>query len=143
MNILIKYREVATYIFFGFFTFITGMSTYILFNVYLGMDALLANVFSWIFAVLIAFITNQRWVFRSYVAGWRDYVKQMAAFYTGRVATLLIEEIILFIFVTWMGLGSVIVKLFAEGVVIVMNYCISKWVVFRKKSDRFKVRGVI
>ena len=56
MNILIKYREVATYIFFGFFTFITGMSTYILFNVYLGMDALLANVFSWIFAVLIAFI---------------------------------------------------------------------------------------
>ena len=74
MNILIKYREVATYIFFGFFTFITGMSTYILFNVYLGMDALLANVFSWIFAVLIAFITNQRWVFRSYVAGWRDYV---------------------------------------------------------------------
>ena len=51
------------YLFFGGLTFVISVITYAFFNVSLGMNELVANIFSWILAVLFAFFTNRIWVF--------------------------------------------------------------------------------
>ena len=55
----------------------------------------------------------------------------MIEFTGGRVITLILEEIILAVFITWLSWNSLTVKLVAQIIVIVLNYIISKLVVFR------------
>lgn len=55
----------------------------------------------------------------------------MINFYMGRILTLLVEEILLFVFITKCGINSMIVKIIAQIVVIVLNYIISKKWVFK------------
>ena len=52
------------------------------------------------------------------------------AFFGGRVATLVVEEIILLVFVSLLAFPSVPVKVVAQVIVIILNYIISKFFVF-------------
>ena len=94
----------------------------------MGINELVANVLSWIITVLFAFLTNRVWVFQSPTNGVSEFVKQMFAFYSGRVITLIIEEVILLVFITWLGFNSMVIKV----IVILLNYVISKLVIFKK-----------
>ncbi len=127
-----KHKEVLLYLLFGGLTFVVSMVTFALFYEILSLNELIANVFSWIFAVLFAFFTNRVWVFSAPTQGAAAFLRQMAAFFGGRVATLVLEEGILFVFVTWLALPAVPVKVAAQVLVILANYVISKLIVFRK-----------
>ena len=127
-----KNKEVLMYLFFGGVSFVLNMVLYILLNAVLGMNELLANIFCWIVCVLFQFVTNRIWVFNSRTDTTAALLKQMTAFFGGRIFTLLAEELILLVFITWQGLNSVAVKLVAQIVVIVLNYVISKLIVFKK-----------
>ena len=98
----------------------------------MGINELIANVMSWVLAVLFAFATN-----RVGISGTNTYdhriLKQMLSFFGGRVVTLVIEEIILLVFITWLGFNSMVVKVIAQVIVIVLNYVISKFWIFKDK----------
>ena len=57
----------------------------------------------------------------------------MFAFFSGRFITLVIEETIIFIFITLLDYPSMWVKLAAQVVVVVLNYVISKLFVFKNR----------
>ena len=97
-----------------------------------GINELINNVICWVICVLFQFFTNRTWVFEGYVENNVDFIKQMASFVGGRVATLIIEEFLLVIFITCLGMSAVIVKLSAQVIVIILNYVISKLIVFKK-----------
>jgi putative flippase GtrA len=128
-----KYKEVLLYLFFGVLTTVVSIVTYAVFNIVFGINELIANVLSWILAVLFAFFTNRIWVFSAPTKTTMEFFKQMATFASGRLVTLAIEEIILLVFITILHFNSLVVKIVAQVVVIVLNYVISKLVVFRKK----------
>lgn len=127
---MIKKQEVLLYLFFGGLTFIVSIASYAFFDVALAMNELVANVLSWILAVSFAYITNKIWVFDAPTHTMKELVKQMLSFFGGRVATLVIEELILLMFVTLLEFPSVPVKVVAQVIVIVLNYVISKFFVF-------------
>lgn len=127
-----KNKEMLLYLFFGFLSFIVSIATYGLFNAVFHINELLANILSWIITVMFAFFTNRIWVFASPTDSLKGFIKQMAAFYQGRIVTLVIEEIILFVFITVLGMNSMLIKVIAQVVVIVLNYVISKLFIFRK-----------
>lgn len=127
-----KNKEMLLYLFFGGLSFIVSISTYAVFNVGLGLNELIANILSWIITVMFAFLTNRIWVFQSPTNGITEFFKQMLAFYSGRVITLIIEEAILLIFITWLGFNSMLIKVIAQVIVIVLNYVISKLLIFKK-----------
>jgi putative flippase GtrA len=128
-----KYKEVLLYLFFGVLTTVVSIVSYAVFNVVFGINELIANVLSWILAVLFAFFTNRIWVFSAPTKTAEEFFKQMATFASGRLVTLAIEELILLVFITILHFNSIVVKIVAQVVVIVLNYVISKLVVFRKK----------
>ncbi len=130
-----KNKEVLLYLFFGGLTFFVSLGSFVLFDRAVGFNELVANVISWVLAVVFAFFTNRIWVFEGYTENRKEFVQQMSGFFLGRVVTLLIEEIILAVFISWLGMNSILVKTGAQIVVIVANYVISKWFVFGKKNE--------
>ena len=50
------------------------------------------------------------------------FIKQMFVFYSGRVITLVVEEAIVLVFITWLGFNSMLIKVIAQVIVIVLNY---------------------
>ena len=129
-----KHKAVLLYLFFGGLTTVISIFVFWLFHHPLGLNELVANVISWIIAVLFAFFTNRIWVFRAPTKTAGAFFRQMGSFFGGRIATLLIEEAILAVFITWLGLADMPVKIAAQIVVIVLNYFISKLFVFKKKA---------
>lgn len=128
-------KEVLLYLFFGGLAFAVSMVTFALFNVAMGINELTANVLSWFITVLFAFYTNRVWVFQAPTESVGKFLKQIGTFYAGRIITLLVEEAILFVFITQLGCSSMGVKLVAQIIVIVVNYFSSKLLVFKKRSD--------
>ena len=71
-----KNKEVLLYLFFGGLTFIVSIATYAVFNVSMGINELIANVMSWVLAVLFAFATNRVWVFQAPTHTITEFLKQ-------------------------------------------------------------------
>lgn len=126
-----KYKMMLLYIFFGGCTTVISIASFAVF-VGLGINELIANGLSWIFAVLFAYVTNRTWVFDSKASGMKQIYGEVAAFFGGRLLTLGLEEVLLLVFVTWLQFDSMLIKIAAQVVVLVSNYLISKWLVFRK-----------
>lgn len=126
-----KNKEMLLYLFFGFLSFVVSISTYAMFNKAFNINELTANIFSWIITVMFAFFTNRIWVFEASTESKAEFVKQMTSFYEGRIVTLVIEEIILFVFITLLGMSSMLIKVVAQVIVIILNYVISKLFVFK------------
>lgn len=125
-----KYKEQLLYLFFGALTTVVSLGSFALFTKVIPCDELVANVISWFLAVLFAFLTNRTWVFQS--DGSDRFAKQMLSFYLGRVATLLMEEALLLIFVKWLLWDAMLVKLAAQILIVIANYVISKLFIFKK-----------
>ena len=134
-----KYKSVILYIIFGGLTTVVDWSISFLLY-YLWGDAIDAtpillhgaNVIAWAAAVAFAYVTNRIWVFESKRRGFVPIICEIAAFAGGRVLTLLLQEIIMGVFCTWLGLNEYLFKIIAAVLVVILNYFISKLLVFRK-----------
>ncbi len=135
-----KYREQGLYLIFGgLTTAIDWVISFALYYVWSGAmetaPALVhvADVIAWTAAVLFAFVTNRIFVFESRQKGFLPIARELFTFAGGRVFTLLLQEAIMAVFVTWLGLNVYLFRIIAAVLVIILNYIISKLIVFRKK----------
>ena len=134
MSLFNKYKEVIMYLIFGILTTIVSLVSYYLLTSTLlnpnsAVQLQVANVISWILSVAFAYVTNRKYVFESKSC---DYVKEITSFVGGRVVTLFMDMLIMFIFVTIFHLNDKLFKLVSQVVVIILNYVISKLFVFKK-----------
>ncbi len=127
-----KNKEILLYLFFGALTTFVSIFVFWFFTTIIPLNELVANVISWVIAVLFAFVTNRKWVFSTAVK--ENILKATAKFYCGRISTLVIEEIILFIFITVLQLNAMAVKIVTQLIVIILNYIVSKKFIFKTKK---------
>ena len=139
-KIYYKYEEKWLYLFFGVLTtavsFISaGISKNLLENAGMGTGAVstISTVISWICAVTFAYVTNRLWVFESHASGAKELASEAASFYGGRVFTLLTEMAIMWLGYSLIGINYWVTKIAANVIVLILNYVISKLLVFRKK----------
>lgn len=126
-------KEFILYAVFGTIAFIVSIGSYAFFNIGFGINELIANALAWVFAVLFSYVTNKKWVFKAPTPTRTAFFIQMFAFFSGRFMTLIIEEAIIFVFITLLKYPSMWVKLAAQVVVVILNYVISKLLVFRDR----------
>lgn len=135
-----KYEEIINYLIIGGLTTVVGVGSklLLLFTVLdqtNGLQLQIAEIISWILAVLFAYSTNRAFVFKSKVKG-KKQAKEVFDFVKGRVFTQLIQMFIMWFFVTLLKLDSdfwvVIFTLICQVMQIVLNYVISKFLVFKK-----------
>ncbi len=94
--------------------------------------------FSWILAVLFAYVTNRIWVFDSNAEGIKGIIQEMVSFFGGRVATLLMEEAILYVGINLLSMNSIGVKVVLRFLYLLGNYLISKLFVFKGNNMKTK-----
>ena len=124
--------ETVSYLVFGFLTTLIGFGSFVLF-VYMGFGTATANSISTVLAVLFAYFTNKVFVFRSACWSIKFIAAEFAKFCSGRLVVFIAETLLLVLLVDLLGLNSTIMKAFTMILVIVGNYCISKWVVFKNR----------
>lgn len=134
-ELLIKNKEIILYLIFGVLTTVVSIVTFWLFCK-IGVNELISNIISWVISVTFAFITNKIWVFEAKSNTKSKFFIQMLLFYSSRVVTLLVEEAIIAIFVTWLKMDSLLIKIIAQVIIIVLNYILSKIIVFRKEKTK-------
>ena len=127
-----KHKEGIKYLFFGGLTFVVGMATYWAPIEFFNVPVLTANVISWICAVSFAYVTNMLWVFEEKPRTFSMFLRQIGMFFIARLFTLGVEELILFVFVVKLGLDKFAIKLVAQVIIILLNYILSKWIIFKK-----------
>lgn len=130
-----KYKELLLYLFFGALTTLINIVVFALFTEVVSLDELVANLIAWVVAVLFAYVTNRIWVFNSHCNNALQLIKEILSFYSGRIFTLLVEELILWLFIKQLLLAALPIKIAAQILIIVLNYIISKLFVFVKKGQ--------
>lgn len=133
MDILKKYKESIMYLIFGILTVIINISSYIFITRILKLEILTANIIAWIIAVIFAYITNKLYVFQSKTTTNKELIKEFSSFVSCRVLSLLLEMILMYIMIDIMFINDFIVKIFTNIIVIVLNYILSKIIIFKKK----------
>lgn len=126
-----QYREGILYLFFGGLAFVLNVFLFTVF-INIKIDELIANIFAWIITVVFAYVTNTIWVFVSKPKSIKQFLIQIFQFFSGRIVTLIIEEVMLLVFITFLGMNAMLIKFIAQVVVIVGNYIISKIWVYKR-----------
>lgn len=132
-EILKSYKAVILYLVFGGITTIVNILTYAICFKVLGMENVVANIIAWLFAVIIAYITNKIWVFESKSLDIKKLLYELISFFGCRIITGIVDLIIMYIAVDEMQLNAIVMKIIANIVVIVSNYLASKYLIFKKK----------
>lgn len=138
----IKYREIISYLFWGGATTCVSWGTYTVFAAVLNTSVIVANILSWVFAVIFAYITNKIWVFQS--KSWkRDVIiQELGLFLSTRFATGLFEIIAVPFLVnvgmdqTIFGVKGAVSKVVVSVLVVILNYIFSKLVIFKKNKQQ-------
>lgn len=129
----IKYKEYILYVAFGGLTTLVNWVCFYLLTHVIRMDVVPANILSWIAAVAVAYVTNRKWVFDSRASGAKEILVEAAEFTGGRLLTMAIETVLLWITVDLAHWNDLLMKVVISIVVIILNYVISKKIVFRNK----------
>lgn len=131
----INYKEMLLYVLFGGITTIISVFTFTIVYEFFSINEHVANVISWLLAVLFAFVTNRTWVFKDTLDNNSSVLVQAISFYAGRFATLVVEELIIFVFISKLNFNAVSVKVATQVIILVLNYLVSKFFVFRQRSS--------
>lgn len=134
-NIYFKYKEIINYIFFGGLAFLVNFVSYFIFARLIGIEEVASSAISWVLAVLFAYITNKLFVFESKQETKKDTIKEMISFFLARILSGILCDIGTFaLMVKVFGINDIFSKVVTQIMVVIMNYVLSKLVVFRKKD---------
>ena len=126
-----KYKDVILYLIFGGLTTVVNIAVYWICVHILGTGVMFGTVAAWALAVLFAYLTNRTMVFHSSAAGAQAVLKEIPSFFGCRLGTGVVDWVIMFVFVTVLRFNDMIVKIAANIIVIVLNYVLSKFVIFK------------
>lgn len=145
-----KYREIIVYIIVGGLTTLTNWIIYsllILLVRYItgteeaGAQAMtLCNAGAWLGAVLFAFFANKLLVFESKSFEKRVFLKELVLFFGARAFSGVFEIFAPGILVAAgldqkiFGIEGFAAKILVSVLVVILNYVLGKWMVFRKRK---------
>lgn len=118
--------ELISYIFVGGCTTLVNFVVYFLLISYLGTSWLVANVISWVAAVMFAYFANKQFVFKSH----NDSIQEAYQFFILRLLTLVVESSLLFIFIQLCGVNEMVSKVVVSVITVVSNYGLCKFKIF-------------
>ncbi len=132
-SLIIRYKGLILYVVFGAGTTLINWLVYYLCYAVLGVPNVPSTVIAWILSVAFAFITNKLWVFGSRSFERKTLLREAASFTAARLATGVLDVGIMVLAVDVLSRNAGVWKLLSNIIVVILNYVISKLVVFKKK----------
>ena len=144
-----KMRELISYLVFGVLTTVVSWGVYYVWRQAFGMTtyptdsaaytliATSGQVVSFVLAVLFAFVTNKKYVFKSEKTAETGLWKEFALFVSARIMAWVLFDLALFNLLLLFTKNSIAdadlwLKLLMNVLVVIFNYVASKWIIFKK-----------
>lgn len=151
--LVIKYREIITYLIAGVLTTLVNLAATYLLHDLCGLNedmyiiggsgsglafdgAQLTTAIAWAVAVAFAYWINNGWVFRAGNEGGAKEAAKIGKFVLARLFTFVVEWLGVLIFITNMGCNFWLVKIILMVIVTVLNYVFSKLLIFIAKDNK-------
>ncbi|MBN3554014.1 GtrA family protein [Fictibacillus nanhaiensis] len=123
-------QEVISYLFFGVLTTLINFISYLLLTDVLGVLYTAATVVSWIVAVLFAYITNKIYVFKTQ----GNILKELGSFIVFRLLSLGLDLGLMIVMVSMLQINDLFSKVVVNILVVIINYLLSKFMIFQRKE---------
>lgn len=135
-----KHKEIILYLIVGGLTTLVNIVAYAVFANACNFSTVLSNILAWAISVIFAFVTNKLIVFESKSSKKSILIFEIVTFTLARVFSGVLDTAIMYIFVDCLGFNSTFeeltVKVISNIIVIIVNYILSKFIIFRKKNKK-------
>ena len=121
-------REPFWYVVFGVLTTVVNILVYLLFARIFNVNYIYSNIIAWFLSVLFAYITNKIWVFESKSS---NIIKEASYFFAGRIFSGVLDTGLMYVFIDLLSFGDEFSKIIIQVIVVIVNYVLSKYVVFK------------
>jgi putative flippase GtrA len=144
-ELLKTHKEIITYVFVGGMTTLVNWTVFISLTKIADVNDNIANIISVIIAVTFAFFANKFFVFHSKTDTKMAFFREMVLFGASRLVSALVEIFGFMLIIKMLeyvdfslienhrGMAS---KVFISVFIIILNYVLSKFIVFRKSKKK-------
>ena len=126
--------EAIKYIIFGVLTTIVNLLVFMILDG-LEMRYTISNIIAFVISIIFAFVTNKIYVFQSKEWKVEVVLREGMTFIVARLATFLIDMGLLVVMVEFSGINEITAKVLVNILVIVINYILSKLIIFKRSKD--------
>lgn len=132
-----KYEEIIVYLIVGVLNTIVSWAAWFL-CAYTILDAqvvwqnVVLSVISWVVGVVFGYFMNRKYVFKSTDP---QIMKEFLQFAGGRVSTWALDAVMMVLMVNVLTINESVSKIFVAVLVMIGNYLLSKFFVFKKKPE--------
>ncbi len=106
-------------------------ATFSIFTIVLSLRVTISDTFAFIIALIFAYWVNKMIVFNSKCDNIKELIKEMTSFTSCRIFTQIIS-LAMMNFAVVINMNDVIMKIIANIVVIILNFILSKLIIFKK-----------
>ena len=129
-------RETVLYVLFGTLTAAVNLSVYFVLNWTFRVNYMVSNISAWVATVLFAYVTNKLFVFRTKSGSWKELGREFVRFVNSRIISGGADQALMWLLVGMLLFNSSIIKVVNSGVVVALNYILSKLMIFKPREDR-------
>lgn len=134
-RMLEKYRELIAYGVCGVLTTLINIVAYQILAHLLGIHYLVSNALAWVFAFLFAYWSNSRLVFGYPAFGESGCMGRFLKFLGSRAFTGILDMVLMWLLVDILAMPDSWSKVGVNVLVIVLNYLISKLLIFKGRNE--------
>ena len=135
-DLLIIYKEIISYLFFGVLTTAVDFVSYYILTRFLNSDEGFSNVLAQFLAILFAYVTNKLFVFEDKTNNFKSLLIQFGKFFSLRLVTLVLNSVMFIVMIDKLGINDIVTKVIVSVIVIILNYVFSKLIVFKGKEKQ-------
>lgn len=125
------YKMPILYVLFGGLTTLVNVVVYFICYDISGISNVISTIIAWILSVIFAFITNKIYVFESKSG---SIIYEISTFFACRFGTGVLDLGIMYLSVDILKWNALLMKIISNVIVIVLNYILSKVIIFNKND---------
>ena len=126
-------KELTNYIIFGILTTIINIAIYLFLTSLFHINYIISNIIAWVLSVIFAYVTNRKLVFESEN---NNIFKERFLFYSSRILTVIIDTALMILFIDILSFENTFSKIVVAIIVIILNYLLSKILVFNNNINK-------
>lgn len=136
MKYYTKYKEIINYLISGVIATGLNIGVFAVFNWWLGDKLyLVSNVIAIVVAVLFQYFSNKFFVFENKKMTLKENFVEFGKFISCRAVTAVLDMVVMYIGVDKLKINELLMKVFTNVIVIILNYIFSKLFVFKSKEE--------
>lgn len=129
-----KYEYLIRYILAGCCTTLFNLITFTLAVKIIGIEVTISNIISVVLSIIFAYMVNRIFVFKSKIKKPSKIIIEAAKFISARFSTMLIEVGGVYLLVNILRQNEILGKAETQVIVFLLNYIISKNIVFKSNK---------